>query len=180
MKTFSSDQLTIVREAASMAEELVHEHHRLSGASGKMPRYDLRTLAELQPHEIADGPFAQVIRYEARPTSRILGSATFDFYTICLQDHRILEVMEEHPKIQLFPFILYLVVHELIHIARFGKFLQYYEAGEEKRLAEEKRVHEITRSILDHLRLDGLSEILAFSDRLLLSIDQLAITRRPS
>jgi hypothetical protein len=175
MNMFSEAQLSQVREAASIAEELVHEHHRLSSASGKMPRYDLRTLRELQPHEIVDGPFAQVIRYEARSASSMLGSASFDFYTICLQDHRILGSLESYPQVKLFPFIVYLVTHELIHIVRFAKFLQYYEASEEQRLIEERKVHQITRNILGKIRLEGIGEVLSFSDQFLISIDHLSV-----
>jgi hypothetical protein len=91
-----------------------------------------------------------------------LGSATYDFYKICLQDHTIQSTLEMSPGIELFPFSLYIITHELIHIVRFGKFLQSFDASDRERMSEEKRVHQRTHKILKAVQVKGLPHVLEF------------------
>ena len=159
---FSPGQLEIVNNAVAMAEELVSNHYKMSASQWLGPRYDVKTLAELVQGEIIDGPFAQIIRYRGQRRNTFLGSATYDFYKICLQDHTIRSTLEETPGIDLFPFSLYIITHELIHIVRFSKFLQSFDASTEERMEEEKRVHRKTHDILQSVQIDGLSNVLEF------------------
>jgi len=161
-KRFNAQQLEIVNNAVAMAEELVSNYYKMSSSQWLGPRYDVKTLAELTPAEIIDGPFAQIIRYRGRRRDTSLGSATYDFYKICLQDHTILAAMQESGEIELFPFVLYIITHELIHIVRFSKFLQHFEASDAERLEEEQRVHRRTHEILSSIRLPGLDRVLSF------------------
>jgi hypothetical protein len=162
VKCFDPDQLKIVNNAVAMAEELVSNHYKMSASQWLGPRYDVKTLAELNPEEIVEGPFAQIIRYKGRRKNTSLGSATYDFYKICLQDHTIQSTVEDSPGIELFPFSLYIITHELIHIVRFSKFLQSFEASAQERMAEEKRVHQGTHEILKPVQLAGLQNVLEF------------------
>ena len=159
---FSPAQLEIVNNAVAMAEELVSNHYKMSASQWLGPRYDVKTLAELVQGEIIDGPFAQIIRYRGQRRNTSLGSATYDFYKICLQDHTIRSTLEGTPGIELFPFSLYIITHELIHIVRFSKFLQSFDASSEERMEEEKRVHRKTHDILQPVQIDGLSNVLEF------------------
>lgn len=159
---FSPIQIQIVNNAVAMAEELVSNFYKMSASQWLGPRYDVKTLAELNPGEILDGPFAQIIRYKGRPKNTSLGSSTYDFYKICLQDHTILSTVSISPSIDLHPFALYIITHELIHIVRFSKFLQNFDASPAERMAEEKRVHQRTHEILNPVRLEGLSNVLEF------------------
>ena len=159
---FGSNQLKIVNNAVAMAEELVSNNYKMSASQWLGPRYDVKTLAELKPEEIIDGPFAQIIRYRGQRKNTSLGSATYDFYKICLQDHTIRSTLEQTREIELFPFSLYIIVHELIHIVRFSKFLQSFEASAEERMAEEKRVHQRTHDILQPVQINGLNKVLEF------------------
>jgi hypothetical protein len=56
MNAFSPEQIMIVNQAAAMAEELVSNHYKMSLTEWKRPRYDFKTLADLDPDEIIDGP----------------------------------------------------------------------------------------------------------------------------
>lgn len=159
---FNPEQLRIVNEAVAMAEELVSNHFKLAASQWLGRRFDVRTAAELTTDEIIEGPFAQVIRYEGRLTKAPLNSGSFDFYKICLQDHTILKIVEPNPELKLFPFTLYIVTHELIHIVRFSQFLQNFEASDGERLAEEKRVHEKTHEILCPVKIKGIGAVLAY------------------
>jgi hypothetical protein len=161
---FKPDQLSAVTHAVGTAEDLVSNHYKMTTSEWLRPKYDVRTLAELEPGEVVDGPFAQIIRYRGRPKQASLSSATYDFYKICLQDHAILAALQKNPALRLLPFALYIITHELIHIVRFSRFLQGFDASPEERLAEEKRVHEKTHAILQGVSLNGLPAVLEFYD----------------
>ena len=161
-KGFGAVELKVVNNAVAMAEELVSNHYKMSASQWLGPRYDVKTLAELSSEEIVDGPFAQIIRYKGRRRNTSLGSASYDFYKICLQDHTIQSTVDNSPGIELFPFSLYIITHELIHIVRFSKFLQRFEASAQERMAEEKRVHQRTHEILKPIQISGLQKVLEF------------------
>jgi len=163
--TFSPDQIKIVTDATATAEELVSNHYKMSASQWLHGKYDVKTLADLSSSEIADGPFAQVIRYRGQRGAEALGSTAFDFYKICLQDHAILAAMAACRHLSLFPFTLYIVAHELIHIVRFSKFLQNFDATPEEKLLEEHRVHTITHRILKPVSIEGMDDVLAYYAR---------------
>ena len=159
---FTKTDLFVVNDAVEMAEELTGNAYKMSFAERSQQRYDVRTVADLAPEEIIEGPFAQIIRYEGRKAETSLGSSSYDFYKICLQDHNILSALSQSSTLRLFPFALYIVCHELIHVVRFTKFLQGFEASVEEKLQEESRVHEITRNILKGTQVQGLEHVFAF------------------
>jgi hypothetical protein len=148
-----------------MSEEMVCNYYKMSSSQWLKLKYDVKTLADLTDAEIVHGPFAQVIRYEAKPKEAALGSASYDFYKICLQDHSILHILEENPGLGLFPFCLYIVTHELVHIVRFCKFLQHFEATEKEKMMEEFRVHEATYGILQPANIEGMDAVLKFYEQ---------------
>jgi hypothetical protein len=159
---FTPGQIGVVNESVLTSEDLVCNFYKMSKTEWARLRYDVKTVDELNPHEILQGPFAQVIRYEAKRKEACLGSSAFDLYKICLQDHSIIEALNIHADIQLYPFMLYIVVHELIHIVRFSRFLQNFDASPEKKQEEENRVHQYTHEILEDLQLSGIKDVLSF------------------
>ena len=160
MKRFTPSQIRVVNQAVSLAEELVCNFFKMSATQWLRHRYDVKTYAELSEHELVDGPFAQIVRYSGRREGDLLCSATYDFYKICLQDDAVLSALEKHPELKLFAFILYIVVHELIHIVRFAKFFQNFNALPEERRSEEDRVHRMTREVLSRHEIGGMSEVM--------------------
>ncbi len=171
--TFDPEDIETVNASVAMAEELVSNFYKMSANEWLHPKYDVKTLADLSRGEIVDGPFAQIIRYEGQLKDTSLGSTTYDFYKVCLQDHAILSALEERSGLKLFPFVLYIVTHELIHIVRFSKFLQNFDASSEEKMQEEKRVHKYTHEILNPVRLGGLHFVLYFYKRWRTPIDEL-------
>jgi len=161
-KTFNDNELIVVNNAVAMAEELVSNYFKMSASQWLRPRFDVKTLVDLSGSEIVDGPFAQIIRYEGKIKGGVLGSSTYDFYKICVQDHAIRNVLAENPGLQLAPFSLYVVTHELVHIVRFSRFLQNFNASHTEKLAEERRVHRITHDILEPVKTSGLDAVLDF------------------
>ncbi|MDM8522283.1 hypothetical protein QUF80_02835 [Desulfococcaceae bacterium HSG8] len=165
LETFNPTQIEIVNTAVAMSEELVSNFYKMSASQWLRLKYDIKTLTDLCQSEIVQGAFAQVIRYEGRRKDRHLTSSTYDFYKICIQDHSILSALERSPVISLLPFALYIVSHELIHIVRFSKFLQNFDASPTEKMAEETRVHENTHEILITVRIPGLEEVLNFYNK---------------
>jgi len=173
LQQFETEQLDIVNNTVALAEELVSNFYKMSASQWLRRRYDVKTLADLSPDEIVQGPFAQVIRYEGQRKESSLGSSAFDFYKICLQDHSILSAMVQSSNLNLSPFSLYIVVHELTHIVRFSKFIQSFDASPQEMMAEEQRVHEITREILNTVQIPGLPDVLDFYDKWRTPVDDL-------
>lgn len=161
-QNFDADQLQAVNTAVAMSEELVSNHYKMSASQWLRPKYDVKTLIELDENEIVQGPFAQVVRYVGKREDSVLGSGAYDFYKICLQDHAILIALAEDKQLKLLPFILYIVTHELVHIVRFSKFLQSFDASAEEKLVEEARVHKETRRILAKVQIPGIGSVLEY------------------
>lgn len=159
---FNAAQIHVVNQAVAMAEELVSNYYKMSLNEWLRPKYDIKTLAELSPNEIVDGPYAQLVRYQGQRKGSSLGSGSYDFYKICIQDHAILATLMQRPELSLAAFCLYIVTHELIHIVRFSKFLQNFNASTEEKLAEEKRVHGITYQVLSEVPMPELNHVLAY------------------
>ena len=172
-RIFGPQEIYTVNSSVAMAEELVSNFYKMSASEWLHPKYDVKTRVDLTQDEIVDGPFAQIIRYQGQLKDTSLGSTSYDFYKICLQDHAILSALKLESALELFPFILYIITHERIHIVRFSKFLQNFDASTEERMEEEKRVHKYTHDILSPVRLDGVPFVLEFYKRWRVPIDGL-------
>ncbi len=165
----------MVNNSVAMAEEVVNNAYKMSTSQWLHQKYDVKTLLDLSPNEIVHGPFAQIIRFKGQKKDASLESAAYDFYKICLQDHNILSIMAAFPDLALFPFTLYIVAHELIHIVRFTKFLQNFDASPEERMTEEQRVHQKAHDILADVRIEGMVPVLQFYGKWREPVDELLI-----
>ena len=172
LETFTPGHIEIVNNAVAMSEELVSNEYKMSTNQWLRRKYDVKTLVDLTAGEIVDGPFAQLIRYEGQRNDSSLGSASYDFYKICLQDHSILPTLTKWPDIELMPFTMYIVIHELIHIVRFSMFLQNFDASKKEMIEEEKRVHEKTHEILINVRDTGLDPVFNYFDKWRAPLDE--------
>ncbi len=159
LRCFDNVQLKIISNAVVMAEDLVSNAYKMSAGEWRRLNYDVKTLAELSDNEIVSGPYAQVVRYAAKPKDAALSSKSYDFYKICVQDHAILSLINTSVEIRLIPLSLYVLTHELIHVVRFCKFLQQFDASAEEKLAEERRVYDKTIEILKNVRMEGLDAV---------------------
>ncbi len=137
-----------------MSETFAHAERLTGKFYGITPRawarrYDVRTLAELENHEVHETAFAHLCKYSApRPSDRepLRG---FHFYRVCLQDNRILDAIQRGSSfIKLVPLLMYIATHELVHILRFERGESDFDMPVEERKREEGKVDAITRSIL--------------------------------
>jgi len=162
---FGPREIEVLEQAIEIAEDLVSNAYKISTSDWKRYRYDIRSLADLTPEEITDSAFAQIRRYLRCPDQRLRGGNPGDYFKICLQDHVIRKATQRDPQIELAPLALYIVIHELIHVIRFARFLQRFDATPSEQEMEETRVHDLTFDVLRNCRVPGIREVLsAFRD----------------
>lgn len=162
-KYFNSSQLDMVDQAVGVAEELISDWFKLTIHDWKKYRYELKTRRSLTEAEVVPEVFAQILRYgHPDPPGSLQPS---DFYRICLQDQNILGALRRDPQLKLLPLLIYVVTHELVHIVRFYKFVQFFHADDQDRQAEEVRVHALTYDVLKTKPLPDLHLILDFYAR---------------
>jgi len=163
LRCFDNVQIPLAKMAFNDAERLVSHHFRMSGDEFRKNKYDVKTLAFLEQHEVKDGAFAQLCKYsyDAPYDLKPEGREGFDFYRICLQDNSILDAVDRaNSFIKLKPLMLYIAVHELIHVIRFGTGAIDFDAPQEEKEQEEKIVHRLTRSALQPVKQNDLEIIL--------------------
>jgi hypothetical protein len=161
---FNTQQIKIVNEAVAVAEELVSNFYKISTSQWLKNRYDFVTMSGLTLSEIIDGPHAQVIRYVGYNKSDTLGSSAFDYYKICIQDYKIISTVKKTEGLNLFPFVLYISVHELIHVVRFSRFVHNYNISSESDVVREEEiaVHAMTREILETAAFEGMDNVFSY------------------
>lgn len=145
---FSEHYIHETARIFSEAEELTGNHFKLSTTDWKRFKYDVKTLKDLDANEISNEAFATLSKYTCQNESFDFGQRTFSFYKICLQDHNILRALRRDPDISFEGLLLYIAVHELIHIIRFNKFVTLFESDETTKKEEERIVHATTSEIL--------------------------------
>jgi hypothetical protein len=146
---FDPLQVSKIKDVFCQAERLAGRYFHLTDSQMKAQRYDLRTLAHLEAHEVHERAFAHLCKYSIRKKESEAPSRSYDFYRICLQDNRILNAVERaHSFIRLESLMLYIAVHELVHVIRFGSEQADFHAPHGERLQEEEKVNKITRSVL--------------------------------
>ena len=148
---FSTAQMPITKKAFNDAENLVSRQFRLGEGQFKKNKYEVKTLAYLDEQEKRAGAFAHLCKYSYDNPGVLTGEKEnkFDFYRVCLQDNIILDAVERaNPFIKLSPLMLYIAVHELIHVTRFSNGEVDFEAGAEERDKEEVIVNNLTRAAL--------------------------------
>jgi len=162
LRYFRQDHKELLQDAAGIAEEVLSDFFKLDPSHWRRARYDILTLEALAQEEISPHAHALVAKYQGKPRDRALPSAAFDFYRVCLQDHNILKVHLSRRDLALFPLLLYIVTHELVHIVRFSQFLALFEASEEQKLKEEQRVHRLTHQILKPLNYLDMPQVIRY------------------
>jgi hypothetical protein len=103
------------------------------------------TLAELGARERARGALAQLVVYE-----RQRSGGPEHLYRICLQDDVFLRRVEEEGGGEwLLALLTYVLTHELVHVVRFQRAEQSFQAPRRTRRREEDVVHSITLQLLE-------------------------------
>ncbi|MDI6742735.1 MAG: hypothetical protein QMD11_08340 [Smithella sp.] len=160
---FNSAQVPATKRAFSDAEKLVAQQFRVSEQDVKKNKYEVKTLAYLNEQEIKDGTFAHLCKYTYDKSDALEENSRrgFDFYRICLQDNTILSAVERaNPFIKFSPLMLYIAVHELIHVLRFSRGEIDFHADEAEKEKEEIVVHNLTKTALQPVKGSDLDIVL--------------------
>jgi len=166
MRLFSPAEISCIDGAFCHAERLAEKHFRLVPEDWKQHRYDVKTLADLEAHEVSETAFAHLCKYHYVKEDDSTVS-DFHFYRVCIQDNRILDAVERGSSfVKLIPLLLYIATHELTHVIRFNRGESDFDASLEEKVREEERVHSITRQILKPIADRNLNLIIdCFRDR---------------
>lgn len=164
---FNSSQILLAGRTFIHAEKMAAQHYRLKEANLKRLRYDVKTQAFLDKHELSEGAFAHLCRYHYQRDQETAKAGDFHFYRICLQDNCILDAVSRAGSfIKLPPLLLYIAAHELVHVIRFDAGEGNFDVSVEEKEQEERRVHIITRQMLSSIISPDLKIVLdCFSDR---------------
>jgi len=160
---FNTAHVPMTKRAFNDAEKLVSHYFRLSEDQFKKNKYDVKTLAYLDQQEIQDGAFAHLCKYSYEKSDGLagVGKDGFDFYRICLQDNIILDAVDRaNSFIKFSPLMLYIAVHELIHVLRFGNGEIDFNAAREEKEKEEDIVHNLTKNALQPVKGHDLEIVL--------------------
>lgn len=138
---FDDFQRRLVHQATEQSTELLNRFYRYSPREFFHFSYDVLTERNIPEEELKAGVFAETISYSH-------GNTPEEFYRIHLFDHPILEAVSSRRKAPaLYPFLLYILTHELIHISRLSR-LGLENPSDEERVREEETVHRLTRDVL--------------------------------
>ena len=109
--------------------------------------YDLKTELEGEVNYSQKKAFAEVQKYIPRfenaslfPTER---------YQICLFDRNILRTLWQQSGMEFYPFMVYILTHELVHVARFCQNFHPFECDEASLQKEEAKVNQLTQQVLN-------------------------------
>ena len=154
---FGPDHLIDLDRAAHVAGELVSEAYGLDLGDHRQWPVDVRhwpqlTQAERAPREV----LAQLFRYGREDP--VLKAGRADFWRVCLYDPAILAA-KNREGLELSPLLCYVLTHELIHVARFIRFMELFNLDHDRREAEEALVCAQTDKLLSRLSLPGLAKV---------------------
>ncbi len=164
---FNPSEINLVKRVFKRAEELAENYFHLGKAGFRAHRYEVETLVRLKDHEIDSRAFAHLCRYLYQKDGNADHPGNFYFFKICLQDDRILAaVKRSEPFIKLAPLMLYIAVHELVHVIRFNSREIDFDAPLGEKIIEEDKVHSITGNMLQSVADTDMNLVLeCFSSR---------------
>lgn len=158
-KYFAPGEIRLIDKALEISEDVTCNHYHISTGNWKKYGFEVSNLVQLKEEEITPYGLAQIARY-VYPSPYCLPIVSLrDYYRICLQDHNILRVINRNDGIELFPLMVYILTHELVHIIRFRKFMQRFDVDQEEKEIEEGKVHQTTYQILKSLKGINLNPI---------------------
>ena len=128
------------------AEERTIRYYCIPPHRWQQLRYDLVTRRDCEWEPLPDAALAQVQRvHHVRPS----GKVACDFYRIQLNDPSILiAARRENLEPDLFPFLVYILTHEMVHLVRLSTILPDDREIQLSPAEEESRVHNVAYRIL--------------------------------
>jgi hypothetical protein len=152
---FSLLQRNLLLQALQEAEERTTKYYCIPPFRWDELRYDLLTQKDHGWEPIPEATLARV-----RCLQRIGATSPFDFYRIELNDPSILAAAKrERLNCNLYPFFLYILTHEMVHMVRLSSILDDFSPPPLHAIeSEEERVQSISKSILTELSFQPIFE----------------------
>jgi hypothetical protein len=150
---FSPRQRHLAISALEEAEVRTSDYYCIPPFRWQSVRYDLLTRQDPEWQPLPDGMLARTRRLQRE-------RHPWDFFRIELNDPGILVAAHrENLRTALYPFLLYILTHEMVHLVRLSHILADSEQHSATRDTEELRVSQIVRSILAVTPTPGLDDI---------------------
>jgi hypothetical protein len=127
------------------AEDLTGRFYCIPGREWPRYAYEMSSLAQDPGPEAP--VFADLVRMVPADGAAARGPVS-ELYRIRLRDDAILSAVHRGDGVSLYPLMLYVLTHELIHVVRFRTGAASFDAEPAQRKGEETRVHVITREVL--------------------------------
>ncbi len=155
---FSPEHINIIDKSVAIAEDVTSDFFAFSTSHWKRNPYEIKTLRESRSVEFPEKTYAHLLRFDNTFSSKMSGRDSHQIYHICLHDHNILTETRGGLKERLLPFMVYVISHELVHIARFSRHCCHLLSEDKEQ--EEQIVHSITNDMLEKVPLRGLDRVL--------------------
>ncbi len=152
---FLPEHMPVLDRSVAIAEEAISDFFSFSSSHWKRHPFEVKTLKESRGVAFPDRALAHLLRYDNSLGDKKSGQDSHQLYRICLHDHNILSRADDEPG--LLPLMVYVMTHELVHIARFSRHDCSLLA--DRKEEEERVVHRLTRNVLDSLPLPGLCSV---------------------
>ncbi len=155
---FNHNQRYLAFRALEDAEARTSGYYCIPPFQWQKLHYDLLTRKDREWQPLPEGMLARTQRCELS-TSR--HSRPSDFFRIELNDPGILlAAYRERLREDLYPLLLYILTHEMVHLVRLSSILTDTEQLMLPRESEETRVSQIARCILLNCPMPGLDTVL--------------------
>lgn len=154
---FNTTEKKIIYSALTEAAEYLSEFYCFSPREWFNHCYDLKTELEVSLDKCNRNAFAEVMQYT--PALKDVSPFPKERYQICLFDSKILKTLWRYQDLEFYPFMIYILTHELIHVARFCQDFHPFECDEESLQREEQKVSQLTHQVLDVKNSESLSNI---------------------
>jgi len=156
---FDLEQLALLRRCQGRSEALVARHYRIPAMPSVLYPYEVATLRDVGAHERAPTALAHLVVYERQRSCGVE-----QLYRICLQDDVILHKIRSREAAAGSPglmssVLIYVLVHELVHVVRFQRAEQSIAAKADLRRKEELLVHHTTLDLMREADLPWLEEV---------------------
>jgi hypothetical protein len=132
----------MVIQAMGEAEERTTSYYCIPPFRWQRYPYDLLTRADNEWQSLPESVFASV-----QCLQRTVRGHPSDFYRIQLNDQSILTAAQRENLIDLYPFLVYILTHEMVHVVRLTNILDDSVPAASD-ASEESRVQLISRRIL--------------------------------
>lgn len=157
---FTPRQLNLVAQALDEAEKCTTRYYCIPPFRWQRLSYDVVTSADAAWKPLPESALAEVLCLHRNVREPSDGHED-EFYRIQLNDAGILTTFQrDRVSYRLFPFLIYILTHEMIHLVRLSSILGHSRFATMQCRAEEARVRRITRQVLTGSGLEGLGPVL--------------------